>query len=104
MEAAIICEGFKRSEEMYKIRYAKLIADGDSSVYKILESRPFKHLTVEKVECKNHLLWNMCTRLKKMCIRDRNNTLGQLGEGQSALGLLQQECMKSAEHLVEEEL
>lgn len=65
MEAAIICEGFKRSEEMYKIRYAKLIADGDSSVYKkILESRPYKHLTVEKVECKNHLLRNMCTRLK----------------------------------------
>lgn len=26
-----------------------------------------------------------------------NNTLGQLGEGQSALGLLQQECMKSEE-------
>jgi putative phage-type endonuclease len=65
MEAAIICEGFRKSEEMYKIRYDKLIADGDSSVYKkILESRPYKHLTVEKVECKNHLLRNMCTKLK----------------------------------------
>lgn len=65
MEAAIICEGFQQSEEMHKVRYAKLIADGDSSVYKkILESRPYKHLTVEKVECKNHLLRNMCTRLK----------------------------------------
>lgn len=65
MEAAIICEGFKKSEEMHQIRYARLIADGDSSVYKrILESRPYKHFTVEKVECKNHLLRNMCTRMK----------------------------------------
>lgn len=67
MEAAIICEGFEKSEDMYKLRYAKLIADGDSSVYKkILERRPYKYLTVEKVECKNHLLRNMCTRLKNI--------------------------------------
>lgn len=65
MEPSIICEGFQRSEDMYGIRYARLIADGDSSVYKkILESRPYKRLTVEKVECKNHLLRNMCSRLK----------------------------------------
>lgn len=65
MEAALICEGFQKSEEMYNVRYAKLIGDGDSSVYKkLLECRPYKSLTVQKVECKNHLLRNMCTRLK----------------------------------------
>lgn len=65
MESALVCEGFQKSEEMYNIRYAKLIADGDSSVYKkILECRPYKHLTVQKVECKNHLLRNMCSKLK----------------------------------------
>ncbi|KAL4084689.1 hypothetical protein QTP88_027614 [Uroleucon formosanum] len=65
MEASIIVEGFKNSEEMYGLRYHKLIADGDSSVYqKILESRPYKNITVEKVECRNHLLRNLCNKLK----------------------------------------
>lgn len=41
MEAGIIVEGFKQSESMYKVRYGKLIADGDSSCYKqILDARP----------------------------------------------------------------
>lgn len=40
MEAGIIV-GFKQSESMYKVRYGKLIADGDSSCYKqILDARP----------------------------------------------------------------
>ncbi|KAE9522087.1 hypothetical protein AGLY_017506 [Aphis glycines] len=65
MEASIIVEGFKNSEKMYGLRYHKLIADGDSSVYqKILESRPYKNITVEKVECRNHLLRNLCNKLK----------------------------------------
>lgn len=44
MEAAIIVEGFKQSENMYGVRYHKLIADGDASVYKkILDARPNKN-------------------------------------------------------------
>lgn len=67
MEASIIVEGFKNSEKMYGIRYHKLIADGDSSVsQKILESRPYKNITVEKVECGNHLLRNLCNKLKDL--------------------------------------
>lgn len=67
MEASIIVDGFAQSEKMYGIRYHKLIADGDSNVYKkILESRPYKNLTVEKVECRNHLLRNLCNKLKEM--------------------------------------
>lgn len=67
MEASIVMEGFKQSESTYGIRYHKLIADGDSSVYKqILDARPYKHLTVEKVECRNHLLRNLCRKLRDM--------------------------------------
>lgn len=41
MELMAIVEGFLLSKEMYEVRYSKLIADGDSSVYsKILEFWP----------------------------------------------------------------
>jgi hypothetical protein len=57
MEAAVVVNGFKESERMYGIRYHKLIADGDSSVYKkILEARPYKNRTVEKIECKKSFI------------------------------------------------
>lgn len=64
MESQSLVEGFKNSEAMYGIRYSTLIADGDSSTYKrILESRPYHNLTVEKIECRNHLLRNYCNKL-----------------------------------------
>lgn len=41
MEAAILVEGFSKSELAYGCRYKRLIADIDSSVYKkILDNRP----------------------------------------------------------------
>lgn len=65
MEASIIVEGFKLSENMYGVRYARFIGDGDSNVYKkILEQRPYKDLTVQKVECRNHLYRNFCNKLR----------------------------------------
>lgn len=65
MEASIIVEGFKLSEEMYGVRYAKFIGDGDSNVYKqLLQQRPYKNLTVQKVECRNHLYRNFCNKLR----------------------------------------
>lgn len=36
MEALVIVEEFKRSEEMYGIRYNTFVADSDSSVFKKL--------------------------------------------------------------------
>jgi len=76
MEAAIIVEGFKQSEPMYGIRYQKLIADGDSSVYKkILEARPYKNLTVHKVECRNHLLRNFCNKLRDITTKKQAGQL-----------------------------
>lgn len=65
MEVSIIVEGFKTSEQMYGVRYAKFIEDGDNNVYrKILEQRPYKYLTVEKMECRNHLYKNFCNKLR----------------------------------------
>ncbi|KAF0755359.1 YqaJ domain-containing protein [Aphis craccivora] len=76
MESSIIIEGFMQSEKMYGIRYNKFIADGNSSVYKtILEARPYKNLTVEKVECRNHLLRNLCNKLKDMTIKAQSGKL-----------------------------
>jgi len=76
MESSIIIEGFMQSEKMYGIRYNKFIADGNSSMYKkILEARPYKNLTVEKVECRNHLLRNLCNKLKDMTIKAQSGKL-----------------------------
>lgn len=44
-----------------------MIADGDNSCYQmILESRPYKNVTVEKIECRNHLLRNYCNKLREV--------------------------------------
>lgn len=76
MEASIIVDGFVQNEKMYGIRYIKLIADEDSNVYKkILETRPYKNLTVEKVECRNHLLHNLYNKLKEMTIKPQSGKL-----------------------------
>ncbi|GBP66326.1 hypothetical protein EVAR_77944_1 [Eumeta japonica] len=69
METDIIVEGFKQSIETHNLIYGRLISDGDSSTYnKILQIRPYQNegITVEKVECRNHLLRNFCNKLKKM--------------------------------------
>jgi hypothetical protein len=76
MEAAAIVEGFLCSEELYSVKYARLVADGDSSVYhKILEARPYGPLIVDKIECRNHLLRNYCTKLREISattVKDKN--------------------------------
>lgn len=65
MEADIIVEGFCNSIRMYGVKYVRMIGDGDSNVYKkILDARPYNNITVEKIECKNHLLRNFCNKLK----------------------------------------
>lgn len=67
MESTLIVEGFKSSIELYGVIYGRLISDGDSSTYaKILEARPYSQYTVEKVECRNHLLRNLCNKLESL--------------------------------------
>lgn len=59
MEPEILVEGFRCSVESRKLIYNTLIADGDASTYKnILESRPYPAVTIQKIECTNHLLRN----------------------------------------------
>lgn len=76
METSMVVEGFRKSEEMYGVRYHKLIADGDSSVYKtILDAYLIKNITVEKVECRNHLLRNLCNKLRELTIKKQSGQL-----------------------------
>jgi hypothetical protein len=67
MEINLIVEGFKLSMQLHGLRYKFLIADGDSSVHKkLLECRSYGNITVEKIECKNHLLRNYCAKLRDL--------------------------------------
>ncbi|KAG8189246.1 hypothetical protein JTE90_013774 [Oedothorax gibbosus] len=69
MESSIIAEGFLTSMQTYGVKYHQVIADGDSNVYKtILDANPYDTLTVEKIECKNHLLRNFCNKLKDLTL------------------------------------
>lgn len=68
MESDIICEGFNKSIEMHGLMYRRLVGDGDSSVHrKLLETKPYGNILVEKIECRNHLLRNMCSKLRDLC-------------------------------------
>ncbi|XP_047035378.1 uncharacterized protein LOC124641357 [Helicoverpa zea] len=69
MEGQIIAEGFKLSISMYGIIYKRMIADGDASTYaKVLKENPYKdqNITVEKIECRNHILRNLCKKLRSL--------------------------------------
>lgn len=69
MEGEIITEGFQQSIPMYGIIYKRMIADGDASTYaKVLKADPYKsqNITVEKIECKNHILRNLCKKMRSL--------------------------------------
>ncbi|KAJ8964298.1 hypothetical protein NQ317_000094 [Molorchus minor] len=76
MESAIIIEGFKNSMEIHGLKYTKLVGDGDSSVTKkLLIEKPYGATLVEKVECVNHLLRNLCHKLKDISKTARKKKL-----------------------------
>ncbi|XP_077260812.1 uncharacterized protein LOC143896691 [Temnothorax americanus] len=67
MESDAIVEGFKCSLEMHGLIYKTVIADGDSSVYQSIKNNaPYSEqmVTVKKIECTNHLLRNLCKKLR----------------------------------------
>ncbi|XP_073966092.1 uncharacterized protein [Choristoneura fumiferana] len=67
MEATILAEGFKQSLEMHGVIYARFVGDGDSNTHKkILETRPYPSITVEKIGCRNHILRNFCNKLQQL--------------------------------------
>lgn len=70
MEPMAIVEGFLLSKEMYKVRYSKLIADGDSSCTLKFSSSDHNYDTiiVKKVECRNHLLRNYFNKLREIAV------------------------------------
>ncbi|XP_050306062.1 uncharacterized protein LOC126745672 isoform X2 [Anthonomus grandis grandis] len=75
MEADIVLEGFKRSMELYNLKFTKMIGDGDSSVHrKLLQSKPYGNMLVQKVECRNHLLRNFAKKIREICNKKRSNS------------------------------
>lgn len=67
MESTSLVEGFANSLQTHGLIYARLISDGDSSTHKkILESNPYKNCKVQKIECRNHLLRNLCNKLRAL--------------------------------------
>lgn len=57
MEVDGIVEIFQRSEELYGVKYANYIGDGDTKTYKsLLEIKPYgDDFTVQKKECVLHV-------------------------------------------------
>ncbi|XP_042913216.1 uncharacterized protein, partial [Parasteatoda tepidariorum] len=73
MESDIIVNGFLNSMDMYGVKYSKMIGDGDSNVHKkILDSLPYGNFMVEKIECKNHLIRNVCSKLTELSKSTKN--------------------------------
>ena len=79
MESDAIVEGFRSSVEMHGIKYTKLIGDGDSSVHrKLIDALPYgSSQLVEKIECRNHILRNYCSRLQAVCLNRKVGTVVQ---------------------------
>ncbi|EFN60335.1 hypothetical protein EAG_03390, partial [Camponotus floridanus] len=66
MESDIILEGFRLSLKMHGLIYNKYIGDGDSNVFKKLRDFPsYPNIVVEKIECTNYLLRNMCVKIRE---------------------------------------
>ena len=68
MEKDIIVEGFKCSLAIHGLIYKTFVGDGDSSVHaSILHNHPYRKqkITVEKIECKNHLFRNFSRKIEE---------------------------------------
>ncbi|KAJ8897498.1 hypothetical protein PR048_002845 [Dryococelus australis] len=89
------------------VKYGILIADGDGNVYaKILQARPCDDLTVEKIECTNHILRNYVTKMIDLV---ENGKLGNVKPRQiiganilkfmTALRMLNKDLINSPSHI-----
>ena len=85
MEADIILEGFRQSENMHGLRYLWLIGDGDSSVYhSVVTGVPSYGRDITKVECANHAVKCYRNRLEALCI-DKPQYRGKHGLSQAMI-------------------
>uniref|UniRef100_A0A0B7BM11 Mutator-like transposase domain-containing protein n=1 Tax=Arion vulgaris TaxID=1028688 RepID=A0A0B7BM11_9EUPU len=58
---------FSWSEQMRKLRYKQYLGEGDSASFKkVLETKPYGNLEVEKLECVGHIQKRCGTRLRKL--------------------------------------
>lgn len=58
---------FQRSAEKRSARYVSYIGDGDTKTFlAVVESKPYKDVTINKLECVGHIQKRMGTRLRKL--------------------------------------
>ena len=69
MEADIILSGFLEAESSHGVRYTKIIADGDSSVFSVLQEKvPVWGKSISKLECANHACKCVRSNLEKLVL------------------------------------
>jgi hypothetical protein len=69
MESDIILDGFQNCEKVHGVRYMKVIADGDSSVYSsIIQNVAGWGPYVQKIECANHACKCLRTHLEQLVV------------------------------------
>ncbi|GFW65213.1 uncharacterized protein TNCV_394791 [Trichonephila clavipes] len=67
---------FNRSEVLHNLRYTQYLGDGDSKAYKaVLESKPYKEVNIEKLECVGHVEKRMGTRLRALKLKLKGKKL-----------------------------
>jgi hypothetical protein len=80
IESDIILKGCKLSMEIHGVKYAFLVGNGDSSVYKkIIESKSYGAFMVQKIECANYLLRNYVSKLKDIAQKRFSSKGNQIG-------------------------
>ncbi|GFV43676.1 uncharacterized protein TNCV_880021 [Trichonephila clavipes] len=67
---------FNRSEVLHNLRYTQYLGDGDSKAYKaVLESKPYKDVNIEKLECVGHVEKRMGTRFRALKLKLKGKKL-----------------------------
>ncbi|ODM91394.1 Chromosome-anchoring protein RacA [Orchesella cincta] len=101
MEADLIYEGFSKSVEMHGIVYEFFVADGDSSTYARIKD-VYQEFTVKKIECINHVIRNLNTKLrniagnsvKRRCISKEERSLPRMESRFKRVGLAVQSACR----------
>ncbi|CAF4576870.1 unnamed protein product, partial [Rotaria sp. Silwood2] len=83
MDAEGIYRLFSRYERMYNVQYINYVGDGDSKVFpKLTGYRPYKNVSINKIEDVNHFSKKMLHRLQKIAEDLKKTKIdGKLGIG-----------------------
>ncbi|GFY14896.1 uncharacterized protein TNCV_234461 [Trichonephila clavipes] len=67
---------FNRTEVLHNLRYTQYLGDGDSKAcIAVLESKPYKDVIIEKLECVGHVEKRMGTRLRALKLKLKSKKL-----------------------------